>query len=100
VAAAIAQRRVDWGVAIQNVAEGLKLGFLPIVDEQYDLVIPKARLERPPVQALLALLRRPEAREALRGLGMTVAEPSNTGEPGNSAEPGTTAQARTAAERA
>jgi len=74
VAAAVAQHRVDWGVAVSHVAEQLGLGFLPIVDEQYDLVIPKARLQREPVQALLRLLKQPEAREALRGLGMTVVE--------------------------
>jgi molybdopterin molybdotransferase/putative molybdopterin biosynthesis protein len=74
VAAAVAQKRVDWGVAIEPVTRGLGLGFLPIVDEQYDLVIPKARLQREPVQALLRLLRTPEAAEALRTLGMTVPE--------------------------
>ncbi len=74
VAAAVAQHRVDWGVAIEPVADALGLGFIPIVDEQYDLVIPKSRLDREPVQALLRLLATPEARTALRGLGMTVAE--------------------------
>jgi putative molybdopterin biosynthesis protein len=70
VAAAVAQHRVDWGIAVSHVAAQLALGFLPIVDEQYDLVIPKARLQRPPVQALLRLLRTPEARRALRDLGL------------------------------
>jgi putative molybdopterin biosynthesis protein len=70
VAAAVAQHRVDWGIAVSHVAAQLGLGFLPIVDEQYDLVIPKARLQRPPVQALLRLLRTPEARQALRDLGL------------------------------
>jgi putative molybdopterin biosynthesis protein len=76
VAAAVAQHRVDWGIAVSHVAQQLGLGFLPIVDEQYDLVIPRRRLEREPVQALLRLLRTPEARAALRALGMTVAEPA------------------------
>jgi putative molybdopterin biosynthesis protein len=76
VAAAVAQHRVDWGIAVSHVAQQLGLGFLPIVDEQYDLVIPRRRLQREPVQALLRLLRTPEAREALRALGMTVAEPA------------------------
>jgi putative molybdopterin biosynthesis protein len=76
VAAAIAQGRVDWGIAIEHVAKQLGLGFLPIVDEEYDLAVPKARLERPPVRALLRLLGEPETRAGLRALGMSVAEPA------------------------
>ncbi len=76
VAAAVAQHRVDWGIAIEHVARQLDLGFLPIVDEEYDLVIPKSRLQRPPVQALLALLERADVRQGLRALGMSVAEPA------------------------
>jgi putative molybdopterin biosynthesis protein len=72
VAAAISQRRADWGVAIEHVAKGLDLGFLPITDEQYDFVVPKARLGRPAVQAFLALLKDPQIREGLAWLGMTV----------------------------
>ncbi|MCH7476561.1 MAG: molybdopterin biosynthesis protein [SAR324 cluster bacterium] len=74
VAAAIKQGRMDWGVAIENVARPLGLGFLPIVDEEYDFVVPTRRRARPPVQAFLELLRRPETREGLRKLGMTVGE--------------------------
>ncbi len=74
VAAAIAQGRADWGVAIEHVAAQLGLGFLPIVDEEYDLAMPKSRLERPPVQAFLKLLREPETRDGLQALGMSVPE--------------------------
>jgi putative molybdopterin biosynthesis protein len=72
VAAAVSQRRADWGVAIEHVAKGLDLGFVPIKDEEYDFVIPKSRLGRPAVQAFLALLKEPSAREGLAWLGMTV----------------------------
>ncbi len=72
VAAAVAQHRVDWGVAIENVARPLRLGFIPLQDEEYDFVIPKARLERPAVQAFLALLERADIRRGLQELGMTV----------------------------
>ncbi len=72
VAAAIKQGRVDWGVAIDNVAKPLQLGFIPIVDEEYDFVLAKTRLEREPVRAFLALLEREDAREGLRRLGMSI----------------------------
>ncbi|MBI4081786.1 MAG: molybdopterin biosynthesis protein [Candidatus Lambdaproteobacteria bacterium] len=73
VAAAIHQGRAEWGVAIVNVAQPLGLGFLPLVDEEYDFAVPKTRLERPAVHAFLALLGEPEARRGLLELGMTVA---------------------------
>src|SRR3974377_2442299 len=46
VAAAIAQRRADWGVAIAPVANLYGLGFLPIAPEHYDFLVVEAR--RPP----------------------------------------------------
>src|SRR5262249_52990598 len=51
VAAAVAQGRADWGVAIANVARDAGLGFLPMQGEQYDFVVPKTRRDRPAVQA-------------------------------------------------
>lgn len=56
VAAAILQKRADWGVAIQTVAEQAGLGFLPLQDEQYDFVVPRSRAERPAIKAFCALL--------------------------------------------
>jgi putative molybdopterin biosynthesis protein len=69
VAAAVAQGRADWGVAIGAVAQLYGLGFLPLVVEHYDLVVPRARLDRPPVQRLLKLLSSASHREALHRLG-------------------------------
>jgi putative molybdopterin biosynthesis protein len=39
VAAAIAQGRADWGVAIKQVADANDLGFLPIADEHFDFLV-------------------------------------------------------------
>jgi putative molybdopterin biosynthesis protein len=39
VAAAIAQGRADWGMAIQPVALAMGLGFLPVADEHYDFAV-------------------------------------------------------------
>lgn len=69
VAAAIAQERADWGVGIAPVAEMYGLAFLPIQPEQYDLVIPATRNQRPAIQALLALLKDSETRDQLAALG-------------------------------
>ena len=69
VAAAVAQGRADWGVAISPVAELYDLGFLPLVVEHYDLVVPRARRDRAPVQRLIDLLMSEEGRDLLRRLG-------------------------------
>jgi putative molybdopterin biosynthesis protein len=72
VAAAIAQGRADWGMAIESVARQYDLGFIPLQDEHYDFVVPKARLERPPVQRFRALLKDGAVIEALRALGFGI----------------------------
>ena len=57
VAAAVAQGRADWGIAIEPVAKLYGLGFLPIAPEDYDFLLVESRRERPAVQAFLAALR-------------------------------------------
>jgi putative molybdopterin biosynthesis protein len=69
VAAAVAQSRADWGMAIETVARQYGLGFIPVQDEHYDFVVPKSRMERPPVLRFRALLAESAVREALAGLG-------------------------------
>lgn len=70
VAAAVAQGRADWGMAIESVARASDLGFLPYQEERYDFVVPKSRLTRPGVAAFLALLQSPEERRRLEALGL------------------------------
>ena len=69
VAAAVAQGRADWGVAIDTVAAQYGLGFIPLQEEQYDFIVPTARSTRPAVRAFCALLQDASVREALSGLG-------------------------------
>ncbi len=57
VAAAIAQGRADWGVAIESVAELYDLAFEPLREEQYDFLVTRSRQHRPAVQAFLGILR-------------------------------------------
>ncbi|MFP6701633.1 MAG: substrate-binding domain-containing protein, partial [Planctomycetaceae bacterium] len=64
----------DWGIGIAPVADMYGLGFLPIQPEQYDLVIPLQRNQRPAVQALRALLDDPSIRDHLGSLGF---QPAN-----------------------
>ncbi|MDG2382495.1 MAG: molybdopterin biosynthesis protein [Pirellulaceae bacterium] len=71
VAAAIAQRRADWGIAIQRVADQANLGFLPLTDERFDFVAPESRLERPAVKQLRQLLQSDKIIQRLAALGLT-----------------------------
>jgi putative molybdopterin biosynthesis protein len=56
VAAAVAQKRADWGVTIETVARQASLRFRPLQPEHYDFAVPADRWERPPVRALRRLL--------------------------------------------
>ena len=70
VAAAIARRRADWGVAIEPVARLYGLAFLPIAPEQYDFLLVEARRDRPAVRQFLEVLRDEPTRTRIRALGM------------------------------
>jgi putative molybdopterin biosynthesis protein len=56
VAAAVSQRRADWGVTIETVAKQSDLRFRPLRAEHYDFAIPADRWDRPAVAALRRLL--------------------------------------------
>jgi putative molybdopterin biosynthesis protein len=71
VAAAVAQGRADWGVAIASVAQLYGLGFLPLTPECYDFLLLERRRDRPAVQAFLAALADPAVRARIAELGMT-----------------------------
>jgi putative molybdopterin biosynthesis protein len=70
VAAAVAQGRADWGVAIETVAALYGLGFLPLMPEDYDFLLVEQRADRPAIRAFLAALRDPGVRARITALGM------------------------------
>jgi putative molybdopterin biosynthesis protein len=70
VAAAVLQHRADWGVTLETIARNAGLGFIPVQHEQYDFVVPTARVERAAVRTFRDLLTSPAIREALVRLGM------------------------------
>jgi putative molybdopterin biosynthesis protein len=74
VAAAVAQGRADWGVAIATVAQAYGLGFLPLADEVYDFFVPDSRIVRAPVAAFLDTLRSPATRARLAAIGFAPVE--------------------------
>ena len=69
VAAAVLSGRADAGLGINAAARALGLDFIPVVTEQYDLVIPERFIETAPVQAVLETIRSEEFKTAVRALG-------------------------------
>ena len=69
VAAAVAQKRADWGVTIAPVAHAAGLGFIPLAEEHYDFALVSTRKDRRAVQAFLQALASDEGRNALAGAG-------------------------------
>ncbi|MEA3028029.1 MAG: molybdopterin molybdotransferase, partial [Alphaproteobacteria bacterium] len=74
VAAAIAQARADWGVAIEPVARMYGLGFLPLAPEHYDFLVVESRRDRPAVRAFLAALCDRRTKDRITALGMQPAD--------------------------
>lgn len=67
IAAAVAQGRADWGIAIRNVASGL--GFLPLSEERFDFAVPLGRQRRRAVTLFTEVLASDGVRAALEAEG-------------------------------
>jgi putative molybdopterin biosynthesis protein len=72
VAAAIAQGRADWGLAIDTVVASYELKFIPVRAERYDFAIPESRWDRPAVSAFRETLALPAQRSMLARLGFLI----------------------------
>ena len=70
VAAAVAQHRADWGVAIEPVARAYGVKFLSIGEEHYDFAIPQSRRQNRSVQAFVDVLGRQDVLRGLREVGV------------------------------
>ncbi|WP_020177175.1 molybdopterin biosynthesis protein [Methyloferula stellata] len=77
VAAAVAQARADWGIAIKPVADAYHLSFIPLAEEHYDFAIALSRIERPAVRAFIEALHRDDVQAALAAIGFTPARPGD-----------------------
>ncbi len=69
VAAAVASGAADCGLGILAAARALGLDFLPIGEEQYDLVIPAALFDGEVLGPLLQIIRDPAFAARVDGLG-------------------------------
>lgn len=69
VAVAVLGGSADVGLGIFAAAKALGLDFIPVVTEQYDLIIPEAHFPSDGIQAMLSVIRSPEFRSRVEELG-------------------------------
>ncbi|NLG72016.1 MAG: GntR family transcriptional regulator [Chloroflexi bacterium] len=69
VAQAVANGEADAGIGLEAAAASLGLECIPLARDRYDLVIPEAAAEQPPVQRLIEWLQDPETQVRIEKLG-------------------------------
>ncbi len=69
VAVAVLSGAADVGLGIYAAARALKLDFIPVVTEQYDLVIPEVYFDSPNVQVLLETINTAAFKKRVEALG-------------------------------
>lgn len=69
VAAGVLSGTVDVGLGIMAAAKALELDFIPVVTEQYDLLIPEAYFNSEPIQRLLETIRSDAFKARVEALG-------------------------------
>jgi putative molybdopterin biosynthesis protein len=69
VAAAVLGGTADMGLGIFAAARALNLDFIPVVTEQYDLIIPERFFDTENIQHLLATIRTPDFKARIEKLG-------------------------------
>ncbi len=69
VAVSVLSGRVDTGLGIQAAAQALNLDFVPIVTEEYDLIIPDIFYQTSNVQQLLETINTSDFKQRVENLG-------------------------------
>ena len=69
VAVAVLSGTADTGLGIYAAAAALGLDFIPVVTEQYDLIIPSVHFESENIQLLLETINTGEFRNRVEALG-------------------------------
>jgi putative molybdopterin biosynthesis protein len=78
VAVDVLSHAADCGMGIYAAARALDLDFIPVAQEQYDLIIPVPLLDQEPIRLVLAAIRSQTFRERVKALGGY--DPSRSGE--------------------
>ena len=68
-AVSVLSGRVDAGLGIHAAARALDLDFIPIVTEEYDLIIPDRFYKTPKIQTLLKIIQTEKFKDRIQSLG-------------------------------
>lgn len=74
VASQVASGSADTGLAVFSVARMFNLDFVPVCEEQYDLLIPNHAWDIPLMQKLIAVLKSSEFRARMDAMGGYIVE--------------------------
>ncbi len=69
VAVSVLNGMMDVGLGIMAAARALDLGFIPVIKEQYDLVVPSSFVDDPKIELIIGVARSREFRERVKELG-------------------------------
>ena len=69
VAVAVLSGKADTGMGIMAAATALKLDFVPVTEERYDLIIPTEFLELPMIRQVLTIINSKEFKEQVEQMG-------------------------------
>lgn len=69
VAAAVAGGTADAGLGVKAAAQALKLDFIPVAEERYDLLVTRSFVGSAGFRALVSSIEDPEYRQAVENLG-------------------------------
>ena len=69
VAVSVLNGMADVGLGIMAAARALDLDFIPVIKEQYDLVVPSSFVDDPKIELIIGVARSREFRERVKGLG-------------------------------
>jgi putative molybdopterin biosynthesis protein len=78
VAVAVLSGSVDVGLGIYAAARALGLDFIPVVTEQYDLIIPRVYMETENIQTLLKIINTGSFKKRVEALGGYSTEKTGT----------------------
>jgi len=69
VAVAVLSGKADAGLGIKSAAKALGLGFVPLVEERYDLLIPGELFHTPMIRAVRAVIDTESFKRTVAGMG-------------------------------
>jgi putative molybdopterin biosynthesis protein len=69
VAVSVLNGMADVGLGIMAAARALDLDFIPVIKEQYDLVVPSSFADDPKIELIIGVARSREFRKRVKELG-------------------------------